>query len=300
MGHSVHNRYKMKLNKVSPYYDGLVGKLKTYLQECQRIDRNAKDPGESYGASMQEVSGELVVSFNSYKSPAPVKLSSDIISLLKDNINTDPARFYYYLEEDGHEGFEIRGAYGKADIVASLYNTWRWSYLSEKDDLERFQNTLYGEPTTSVEVKDATSLIQLIKALEFKGRETAYLHKDVNRILVPLWRNPTNGCLVLAGQALVDNNLSLYAMKVTRSGETKIHHIVESEDAGMSFDEFVASKQTEITKNLQLPELVAVAIKRESSRNSYTGVTFQHSHFRTNLNLFDEKGPFIEVKNSVV
>lgn len=299
MGHSIHNRYKMKLNKAAPYYDGLVDKIKTYLQECQLIDQNAKEPGESYGVSIKEFSGEMVVSFRSYKSPAPVKLSSDIISLLKDNINTDSARFYYYLEE-GHEGFEIRGAYGKADIVASLYNTWRWGYLSEKDDLEHFQNTLYGDPTTSVDVNDTTSLIQLIKALEFKGREAAYLHKDVNRILIPIWRNPSNGCLVLAGQALVDNNLALYAMKVTRSGETKIHHIVESEDAGMSFDEFIARKQTEITKNLQLPELVAVAIKRESSRNSYTGVTFQHAHFRTNLNLFDEKGPFIEVKNKIV
>lgn len=300
MGHSTYNRYKMKLNKSAPHYDGLVDKIKTYLQECHRIDQNAEDPGESYGASMKEVSGEFVVFFNSYKSPAPVKLSSDIISLLKDNINTDPARFYYYLEEEGYEGFEIRGAYGKADIVASLHNTWQWGYLSEKKDLEQFQNTLYGDPTNSVEVNDTKSLIHLIKALEFKGREAAYLHKDVNRILIPLWRNLSSGCLVLAGQSLVGNNFALYSMKVTRSGDRKIHHISENENPSLSFEEFISSKQTEIIKNLQLPELVAVAIKRYSSKNSYTGVTFQHVHFRNNVNLFDEKGPFIEVKNKIV
>lgn len=302
MGHSIHHRYKMKLNKSAPFYDGLINAITIYLKECQNIDKSADCPSENYSASAKEVSGELVVSFLSYKSSAPVSLSSNILQLVKENINTDPSKYYYYLEEEGYDSWSIRSFYGKADLAASRCSTLSSSGVTKPDDLKKFHDTLYGDSISSVVVTDTSSLLNLIQALEFKSRELCYLNKSVNRVLIPLWRNPKDGWLWLAGQAFDEQKLTLYTMKVTNSGESKHHHISEYEMSkhSITFEDFIKKKQKEIAKNLSHPQLVSVAINRGFHRNSYTGVKFQYAHFKENLNLFDEKGPFIEIKNQIV
>lgn len=301
MGHSIHHRYKMKLNKSAPFYDGLINAITIYLKECQNIDKSADCPSENYSASAKEVSGELVVSFLSYKSSAPVSLSSNILQLVKENINTDPSKYYYYLEEEGYDSWYVRSFYGKADLAASRCSTLSSSGLTKPDDLKKFHDTLYGDSISSVVVTDTSSLLNLIQALEFKSRELCYLNKSVNRVLIPLWRNPKDGWLWLAGHAFESSGLTLYTLKLTHSGEFKNHNISEYDmsTSNITFEDFIKNKQKEITKNLSHPHLVSVAICRGFHRNDYTGVKFQYAHFKENLKLFDEKGPFIEIKNQI-
>lgn len=299
MGHSTLNRYKMKLNKSEPSYDGLINTITSYLAECQKIDENSEYPGEGYNTSVKEVSGELVVSFYSYKSRAPVTLSSDIIQLIKNNINSDPAKYYYYLEEEGYDNWPICSLYGKAEIVA-LCSTIDSSRLSSTDDLKNFHNALYADPVMSIELHDAASIIKLMEILEVKGREISYLNNDINRILVPIWRNPENGTLFLVGRSLRTKQFTLYGMKVTKSGERKLHNIVEFEKDELSLEKFIENHKEKIVSNLTTTNMVLVAIKRYYSENSYTGVKFQHADFRRNINLFNAKGPLIEVKNKIV
>lgn len=300
MGHSIFNRYKMKLNKSLPSYDGLLTSITDYLRKCHAIDE--KDRGESYAASLQDASGELVISFYSYKSHAPVSLSSDLLNLVKNNINTDPSRYYYYLEEEGHENNDwyVRSVYGKSHIVASNCRTWNSSGLTDSDDLKKFHDSLYADAVTSVHLNDTSSIIKLIEILEFKGRALSYFDKDINRILIPLWRSPSDGFLWLAGYDYKENKLTLYTMKVSLYGENKkMHHISEYHMHDVTFEDFIFARQKTIAKNLEHQKLVAVAIKRHGSTNNY-GQVDQHAHFRKNVDLFDENGPVIEVKNKIV
>lgn len=297
MGHSIHKRYRMKLNKSVSSYDGLLTVIHNYLSDCYKVEESSQERGEHYSASIKESAGELVVSFCNYKSNAPVALSSDIVRLVKDNINTNTAQYYYYLEEEGQGNWPIREVYGKADIIASTCPRWFSNGASNDESLKKFHDSLYAGTVTSMQLTDTISITKLIEALEIKGREICYLDNDVNRILIPLWRNPDDGAVLLYGQAYRKDTVTLYKMTFNKS--SKKRHIVELDMNTQQVEDFVHSHQKEIASNLRARNMIAVAIKRESFRNDFTGVDFHYSHFRKIINLFNDDGPLIEVEDTI-
>lgn len=296
MGHSIYNRYNMKLNKESPTYDHLMASIQSYLKECLHIEESSDKPGESYGASLKEDKGEIIVSFFNYKSSAPVSLSNEVLNLIQKNIDTDPSKFYYYLEEEGYRNWSVSSVYGKAAIVLNQY-TLKTS-ISESDEIimQCFKDSLYQSFETSITITDVDSIIRGIKTLEQKAHILSYSNKNVNRRLIPLLRR-TDGSVILAGYHLHRPELVLYVMH--KSANSKGLSVVYANMGEVTLIDYLNNKKHTIAANLMNPKLVSVQVDSRSSYNIYTRQDNFTHHHEGSIPLFDDNGPLIKITNKL-
>lgn len=114
MGHSFCTRYSIKLNEKHVSYLFVRSAIEACIVQCLDIEEKTHERGESYGASICNFHGELVVSFHSSKFGNPLSLSSGVLDLIKLNINSSPEECYYFFEEEQTYGWHIVEAFGKA------------------------------------------------------------------------------------------------------------------------------------------------------------------------------------------
>jgi hypothetical protein len=306
MGHSVYNRYNMKLNKQLSSYNDLIDSINKYLKECRHIETTAEYPGEGYRATIEESKGETVVSFFNYKSCAPVYLSHDLIARIKSNINSNPAEFYYYLEGEQYSGWDVSQVYGKAEIVLDQYTTRKVIDADAKALLNSFHSSLYSSFNESIQLTDTASIINCIKMLSQKAYAIDYLATKrerpaydpctdyCHRFLIPLFRKKDKS-VILASYDFFKLELVLYRM---RKPEKSYEKDFEISYFDMNFIEFIENKKDIIIKNLTHPNMVSIHNAMEYYKNnSYYGKTDgYYTHRRKGVvKLFDDNGPFIDV-----
>jgi len=298
MGQSIYRRYHMKLNKALPSYGRLIEAIKNYLNECHQIEEKAEFPAEQYSATVKEERGEVLVSFYSYKSSAPVSLSDNVLNLVKSHINTDPSTLYYYLEEEGYTGWSVEGVYGKAAIALSQHSVTNSISDNESELLNSFHDSLHRQIDTAVVLTDVDAIVHCIKQLEQKAHVLGYANDDVNRFLVPLLRR-SDDSVILAGYHLHRPELVLYVMYKPEKSANKTPAVVYANMKDVTFVDYVTNKKHTIATNLMNPKLVGIQINTCSSYNMYTREhSFTHHH-KGSLPLFDDNGPFIKVTNKL-
>lgn len=285
MGHSTHKRYNIKLNNHATSYDSVVEAIENYLNECNLMEANSKDKGESYSASVSRYKGELVVSFYGYKSRSPLELSDKVLRLIETNINTSPTHYFYYLEEKNtfNDCWEINCTFGKAAIILSRLTINSNISSSDKGLFDKFNYDLYEDRLTHITLNTVSDVVRCIENYERRASMINYFtHKKFHRCLIPFLRNNSDGSVLLAGVRWGGTDLSVYQM----TKDKKISRI-EFKD-GETFKSFISANIREISANISTPKMISVV------------TTLKEGYFVDNLKIFNDEGPFVKVKNNIM